>query len=382
MLNLDWRNVRMNNKQSFLMAGLFGVALLGTGLVLSMRFAIGQDPVQEAAPPVAASSADPLVVVTETIAGFDEEEPATAYGEAATAYRQAIAPLAQEYTFSNQPANTFQFVGPSGQAPAIATTQFTHDVHGPMHRITYAAVDPKDAELTRKSIEIAMKLQRETKDEAAQADLKKELKDVLAEQFAARQASRKKELADLQERVAKLEKSVAARDENRDEIINKRMNQLLNEPDPMDWEAGPTRSMGLSVGRYFAPADVAQPVTVGSTMSPFAPYARPNPPNPPLRKATESAMSTSRADQDPSTLILKIRALEATIKDLRAAKSSSGSARSKAELEAAEAAAMAARDEAEAASEAAESYRKAAVDAQRAAERQIGATVKPKSGGK
>ncbi len=379
MSNLDWRNVRMNNKQNLLMAGLFGVALLGTGLVVSMRFAIGQDPAQSAAPPVATSSPDTVVVATETIAGFDQDVPANAYEE-------AIANVAQEYTFSNQPANTFQFVGPGGQHPAITTTQFTHDVHGPTHRITYTAVDPKDAELTRKSIEIAMKLQRDTKDEAAQADLKKELKDVLAEQFAARQATRKKELADLQERVSKLEKSVAARDENRDEIINKRMNQLLNEPDPMDWEAGPTRPMGFSVDRYFTPtpAIASQPSTLGNVMSGFAPYARPNPPNPPMRKTAESAVSASRADQDPSAkqLILKIRALEETIKDLRAAKSNTRLSPSKAEMEAAEAAAMAERDEAEAASEAAESYRKAAVDAQRAAEKQTDPTVKPKSGGR
>jgi hypothetical protein len=109
----------------------------------------------------------------------------------------------------------------------------------------YSNADPKDMALTRKSIELAQKIQNKKTSEQAKKDLRNELKDVLAEQFNSRQAARKKELNELKARVEKLEKSIALRDENQDQIIEKRMGQLMNEPDPMGWEQDPTLNSGF-----------------------------------------------------------------------------------------------------------------------------------------
>jgi hypothetical protein len=401
MVNFDWRNVRMKNRKQFLIAGLFGVAAVGIGVGVSIQMAVGQDPAQEAATPIAFAQNNADVITETTVATTGQEAVL-----ATTA--QAPEPASGSTIYSAGPNNQFQFVGPGGQHPAMGGVFQTHNIQGPMHHYTFGPVDPKDAALTKRSVDLAMKIQKESTDESAKADLTKELKDVLAEQFTARQASRKKELAELQDRVAKLEKSIATRDEHRDEIIDKRLSQLLNQPDPMGWEVGPVGSNVTRYEQYFTPAATApSPLSVYSALVPgVIPPTTPAPPG--NVKMGSSARTRSSWLTPAENLQRRIRELEETLQALKAGKSGAESSvnfyfeesaaveaedaeeAAEAEREAAEAEREAAEDAAEhAAEEAAEGgdgsagdVSKAAADSERAAQRRAVEKAKAKSGGK
>lgn len=66
--------------------------------------------------------------------------------------------------------------------------------------------------------------------------IKTELKQQLSELFNQKEVLRKQEVAQLEQELKELKQSLQIRMQNKSEIINRRMQELLNEEDYLDWE--------------------------------------------------------------------------------------------------------------------------------------------------
>jgi hypothetical protein len=88
-----------------------------------------------------------------------------------------------------------------------------------------------------------------------QKKLREQIEKLVQQAFNIRQELQSQELKQLQERIAKVEQSLAKRSQNRDAIIERRTKELLEEDRDLEWSA--------SIGLYPAlnPAPVAIPVT-------------------------------------------------------------------------------------------------------------------------
>jgi hypothetical protein len=109
-----------------------------------------------------------------------------------------------------------------------------------------AAEDPEAAKLTQAELEVAQEAEQlSAKYESAdkpeeQKRIKAELRDALTKQFNLQHQRRELELAKIEERVQKLRDQIKKRNEARDSIIDRRLEQLINDAEGLGWSpAGP-----------------------------------------------------------------------------------------------------------------------------------------------
>ena len=72
-------------------------------------------------------------------------------------------------------------------------------------------------------------------------ELKEKLKDLLGKQFDAMSKNQQRQIDELSERLEKLRSQHRTRSEARGKIIDRRMKELLNEPDPLSWYPNQSR---------------------------------------------------------------------------------------------------------------------------------------------
>ncbi|MCA9135715.1 MAG: hypothetical protein KDB00_03125, partial [Planctomycetales bacterium] len=77
--------------------------------------------------------------------------------------------------------------------------------------------------------------------------LKTQLEQMLGDQFDAMSDAQQTQISQLAERLEKLKAQHQARSEARDEIIARRMNELLRKPDPLAWDPNGVRHSGPTV---------------------------------------------------------------------------------------------------------------------------------------
>ncbi len=200
-------------------------------------------------------------------------------------------------------------------------------------------VDPDDQKLTMKSNELVHKLRDRSLDEDEIAKLKTELKEVLNEQFELRQSKRQKDLEKLKKEVASLEKSIEDRNKKKSEIVERRISQLIGEPDELDWETNNGNNFsgqyrGAGIGNTFSNQPMNSYVTPNGTVihttqplpgnaplnvTPPSNQLLPNAttlPNPGLQPATKNQDSAKRIEE----LEREIRRLKSSNKQVPTAK--------------------------------------------------------------
>ncbi|QEG02214.1 hypothetical protein Mal15_62990 [Stieleria maiorica] len=93
-------------------------------------------------------------------------------------------------------------------------------------------------------------------------ELKEELRGMLDDQFEAMSAEQHEQIEQISKRLEQLKSQHQARAEAREEIIRRRMNELLRQPDPLAWDTNANRRRG---------GDVHTDVTVRTMPSPSLP---------------------------------------------------------------------------------------------------------------
>ena len=93
---------------------------------------------------------------------------------------------------------------------------------------------PEEARLAHESEGLAKKL-GEVKSDPDRAKIKEELSQVLAKQFDLRQKRHLDEIKALEDKVKKLKELVDKRQENRREIVSKRLEQILSDAEGLGW---------------------------------------------------------------------------------------------------------------------------------------------------
>ncbi|MFQ5769319.1 MAG: hypothetical protein ACE5HX_02200 [bacterium] len=101
--------------------------------------------------------------------------------------------------------------------------------------------DPERAELIKKQIKLENKTEelghdfRISEDEAEKANLEKELKRALSELFDLRELDKQREIERLEKQLQELKNMVKKRKGHREEIIQKRLDQMLGKEDYLAW---------------------------------------------------------------------------------------------------------------------------------------------------
>ena len=72
-------------------------------------------------------------------------------------------------------------------------------------------------------------------DEKAKAEIRKQLEELVGKQFDQQRAQQQKELADLEAQLKRLQELAKKRDAVRQEIINRRLEQLIHESEGLGW---------------------------------------------------------------------------------------------------------------------------------------------------
>jgi len=90
-----------------------------------------------------------------------------------------------------------------------------------------------DNELDGQALEISEQLRRAPSEEREK--LKTALKDVVNKHFEARQQRRELQLKRMEDEIKRLREAIEARNEAREEIVNKRITELTGEANPLDF---------------------------------------------------------------------------------------------------------------------------------------------------
>ena len=177
----------------------------------------------------------------------------------------------------------------------------------------------------------------------ANKELIEDLRDRLEEEFESMHKEQAEQIRKAEERLAKLKSVHGQREENRDTIVQRRIDELLGEPDPMRWNLNvPTFSgtyQGLSApavastmgqrGRWSALAPIAsspQPAqspassTIRGMVAPTRPFAAPAAPTAP-KPAIGFAKPTPSPSAEPAPKDVNIKALFDAIRDTAEAES-------------------------------------------------------------
>lgn len=128
----------------------------------------------------------------------------------------------------------------------------------------YSARERAAMELAQKVRRLATKADNSPAEAQQLQAVRNELRAVVTEAFAARQQLHRAELAELEQRMARVEQTLAVRDRIQDQIIDRRVDDLLNpnllwEAEPSSETSGPIRAPGLP-GSY--PVGAAPPANV------------------------------------------------------------------------------------------------------------------------
>ncbi|MBN2090581.1 hypothetical protein JW964_13300 [candidate division KSB1 bacterium] len=76
---------------------------------------------------------------------------------------------------------------------------------------------------------------RKTRDKSRQTEIRNELKSKLAELFVLREAEKEAKIAELEREIKQLKEMAALRRQKQDEIIQKRLDEMLNERFDLEW---------------------------------------------------------------------------------------------------------------------------------------------------
>jgi len=76
---------------------------------------------------------------------------------------------------------------------------------------------------------------RKTKDESRKSKIRNELKIKLGELFVLREAEKEARIAELEREIERLKEMIALRRQKRDEIIEKRLIEMLGESPELEW---------------------------------------------------------------------------------------------------------------------------------------------------
>jgi hypothetical protein len=76
---------------------------------------------------------------------------------------------------------------------------------------------------------------RETKDKQRQAEIKNDLRKKLVELFVLRETEKEQRIAELEQEIKQLKEMGARRRQKQDEIISKRLDEMLGEQDELEW---------------------------------------------------------------------------------------------------------------------------------------------------
>lgn len=117
-------------------------------------------------------------------------------------------------------------------------------------------VDPEYLKLETQARQLAAKYDQAPEDQ--RTGIREELKKVTENQFKLKQERLNKTAAQIETRLQEVKKKIALREQNRDSIIERRIDQLLNRDD-LEWESGTTRVNLPLVGEVIV---TTQPATV------------------------------------------------------------------------------------------------------------------------
>lgn len=156
-------------------------------------------------------------------------------------------------TESRRTTETFRFVAPASPAsgspvavsddkalfvpnpgPLTPVVSPPGAFYGSDYTLPTASTRNAESLLVHRTEELARKL-GETKSEADRSQIKTELGELLEKQFSLRQKRHQEEIAALEAKVKKLKDLVEKRQENRREIIAKRLDQILSNAEGLGW---------------------------------------------------------------------------------------------------------------------------------------------------
>lgn len=209
--------------------------------------------------------------------------------------------VAQPWALGQQAASA-----PAPPAPVAAPTpppEFewaTVNIEGPpsdsfgptsAYTVTFAGREEVDPAVA-KARQVERKLQQQTRefvaqyanteDEESRRKIKSSIAELLTQQFELQKEVREKELARLEEKVKKLRELLEKRSEMRDEIVQRRVEQLVIDAEGLGWVDSPGGSAfegGFWRSEALAPAGVAvpalPPVPAFPTTTPSPPVASP-----------------------------------------------------------------------------------------------------------
>ena len=100
---------------------------------------------------------------------------------------------------------------------------------------------------------------RESKDDAERAELRKQLASALGEAFDKRRERQSEAIEDLAKQLEDLRSLHAQRGDRKDEIVRRRVSELLAEPGPLAWEPG-MRPLGQQTAQPMLPTLAEMPV--------------------------------------------------------------------------------------------------------------------------
>jgi hypothetical protein len=108
------------------------------------------------------------------------------------------------------------------------------------------------SQLNSKSAELAQSLVK-SESQSEKNEIRKELNKVLTEQFDAHLSQQQKELEELEKQIAKLKGLIRKRLESKEAIVERRMEQLVQEAEGLGWAAPSGGATGLFPAAPVAP---------------------------------------------------------------------------------------------------------------------------------
>ena len=132
-----------------------------------------------------------------------------------------------------------QEVPVAGQVYTEMPARVTPGVHAiATHRgnffVSTAGMSGEEASLAHEADQLARKL-GEAKSDSDRAKIKDDLSQILEKQFDLRQKRHLDEIKSLEEKIKKLKELVDKRQENRREIVSKRLDQILRDAEGLGW---------------------------------------------------------------------------------------------------------------------------------------------------
>ena len=183
--------------------------------------------------------------------------------------------------------NVTRFVLPAGGLPAAVSTM----------TVQQRALEASISKLADR-LQSLKKTEQPSDAEKQQMDLlKTQLTDLLDEQFKENQKAQFDELAQLRERLDKLQQEITERNKNREEILSQRMEDLLSGKIPTTTPAAGRRAVRVGVAN-------AAPVAPAAVPAPGA-VPQPNPynvnPGAPVMPPPPGAVQPANAADAPDT---------------------------------------------------------------------------------